>query len=110
MANKQPQQKTQAPVQQKTQAPVQQKPAAQKQSGPVLPFIFDKSNYVIMVGGLAVIIIGFLLMAGGGEPTHPEIFPKEAIYSFRRITLAPIVIMIGFGIEIYAILKRPAAQ
>lgn len=43
----------------------------------------------------------------GGATSDPAVFPKEEIYSFRRITLAPIVIMIGFGIEIVAILKRP---
>jgi hypothetical protein len=59
-----------------------------------------------MIGGVVVILLGFLLMSGGAT-TDPNVFPKEEIYSFRRITLAPIVIMIGFGIEIFAILKRP---
>jgi hypothetical protein len=45
-------------------------------------------------------------MTGGGT-SDPNIFPKEELYSFRRITLAPIVVMVGFGIEIFAILKRP---
>lgn len=71
-------------------------------------FIFDKTNYLIMVAGVVVILIGFLLMSGGGT-TDPNVFPKEEIYSFRRITLAPIVVLLGFAIEIYAILKRPAA-
>ena len=113
MASKQPQQKekSQSPAQQKekSQNPAHQKSSGPKQSGPVIPFIFDKTNYMIMVGGLAVIIIGFMLMSGGAT-TDKSIFPKEEIYSFRRITLAPIVIMIGFAIEIYAILKRPEGQ
>ena len=71
-----------------------------------LPFLFSKENYLIMVAGVVVIIIGFLLMTGAAND-NPAIFPKEEIYSFRRITLAPIVVMIGFLIEVYAILKRP---
>jgi hypothetical protein len=71
------------------------------------PFLFDKTNYGIMLAGLAVILIGFALMAGGTS-TDPNVFPADEIYSFQRITLAPIVILVGFGIEILAILKRPA--
>jgi hypothetical protein len=71
------------------------------------PFLFNKINYGIMLAGLAVILVGFALMAGG-TTTDPNVFPADEIYSFQRITLAPIVILIGFGIEIFAILKRPA--
>ena len=60
-----------------------------------------------MVVGVLVILVGFALMSGGAT-SDPNVFPKEELYSFRRITLAPIVVMIGFGIEIFAILKRPA--
>lgn len=70
------------------------------------PFIFDRTNYYIMIVGIVVILIGFVLMSGGAT-SDPNVFPKEELYSFRRITLAPIVVMIGFAIEIYAILKRP---
>lgn len=90
----------------KTQAKPTTSAAKQQASGPVLPFIFDRTNYLIMVAGIVVILIGFVLMSGGGT-TDPNVFPKEELYSFRRITLAPLVVMIGFGIEIFAILKRP---
>jgi hypothetical protein len=80
--------------------------AKQQPTGPVLPFIFDRTNYLIMIAGVVVILIGFVLMSGGAT-ADPNVFPKEELYSFRRITLAPIVVMIGFGIEIFAILKRP---
>ncbi len=59
-----------------------------------------------MIAGVVVILIGFVLMSGGAT-SDPNVFPKEELYSFRRITLAPIVVMIGFGIEVFAILKRP---
>ncbi len=68
-------------------------------------FAFGKENYVIMIIGLAVIIIGFLLMVGGGS-TDPNVFNGDELFSFRRITLAPIVVMLGFIIEIYAIVKK----
>jgi hypothetical protein len=70
-------------------------------------FLFDKTNYMWMIGGMLCILIGFALMAGGKSP-DPHQFNYKEIYSFRRITLAPIVIMIGFAIEVYAIMmKRP---
>ncbi len=70
-------------------------------------FLFDKENYIWMLGGVALILIGFALMAGGKSP-DPHKFNYEEIYSFRRITLAPLVLLLGFGIEIYAIMKKPA--
>ena len=65
-------------------------------------FIFKKSNYRIMIIGIAFIVIGFVLMAGGGSD-DPNIFSNE-IYNFRRIRLAPTLVLIGFGIQVYAIL------
>lgn len=70
-------------------------------------FLFDKSNYMWMGIGLACILIGLLLSAGG-KSADPHQFNYDEIYSFRRITLAPILIMIGFAIEVYAIMKKPA--
>jgi hypothetical protein len=86
------------------QAPASQ--AKAKSSVSNLPFLFSKENYVIMAAGVAVIILGFALMTGAAND-NPAVFPREEIYSFRRITLAPVVVMIGFVIEIFAILKRP---
>jgi hypothetical protein len=65
---------------------------------------FGAVNYKIMIAGIAVIIIGFLLMMGGGSD-DPLVFNEE-MFSARRITLAPIVALIGYGIIFYAILKR----
>jgi hypothetical protein len=59
---------------------------------------------MMMLIGIAIIILGFVLMAGGGEHTATEF--DESIFSFRRITLAPIVVIAGFVFEIYAIMKR----
>ena len=71
-------------------------------------FMFNKENYSLMIAGIVVIIIGFLLMIGQNN-VDPNVFPSEEIYSFRRITLAPLVVMIGFAIEIFAIIKKPKA-
>ena len=68
-------------------------------------FALSKENYKLMAIGFAVIVIGFILMAGGGSD-DPNVF-SEAIFSFRRITLAPILLLLGFGFEIYAIMKKP---
>jgi hypothetical protein len=61
-------------------------------------------NYILLLVGVILIVLGFVLMSGGGVAT-PEEFHYE-IFSWRRITLAPILVVAGFAFEIYAILKR----
>ncbi|MFC5048032.1 DUF3098 domain-containing protein [Aquimarina hainanensis] len=68
-------------------------------------FVFRKKNYIVMAIGLGVIALGFILMAGGGSD-DPAVFNPE-IYNFRRIRLAPMIVLLGFGIEAYAILLDP---
>lgn len=68
--------------------------------------IFGKENYIWMLGGLVVLALGFLLMAGG-KSSNPNVFNDKEVYSFTRITLAPILIIAGFIIEIVAIMKKP---
>ncbi|MBQ8863521.1 MAG: DUF3098 domain-containing protein [Rikenellaceae bacterium] len=63
-----------------------------------------KKNLIMMAIGVAVIVLGFILMAGGGSD-DPTVFNYE-MFSFRRITLAPILVVGGFAFEIYAIMKR----
>ncbi|MBL4560550.1 MAG: DUF3098 domain-containing protein [Labilibaculum sp.] len=70
-----------------------------------LDFALSKENYKLIVIGFVIIIIGFLLMMGGGSD-DPNVF-DESIFSFRRITLAPMVVLFGFAFEIYAIMKKP---
>jgi Protein of unknown function (DUF3098) len=71
-------------------------------------FLFEKVNYKILLIGIVVIAVGFILMSGGGSD-DPNVFNKE-IFSFRRIRLAPTMVLIGFGITIYSILKNPKKQ
>jgi hypothetical protein len=68
-------------------------------------FAFRRENYVLLAIGFVIILIGFLLMIGG-RSDDPNVFNPD-IFSFRRITLAPIVILIGFAFEIWAIMKKP---
>ena len=69
-------------------------------------FAFGKRNYKFMIVGIIFIALGFILMSGGGSD-DPNVFNEE-IYSFRRIRIAPLIVIIGFAIEIYAILRRVA--
>ena len=71
-------------------------------------FAFAKENYKLVLIGLGIIIFGFILMAGGGSD-DPNVF-DESIFSFTRITLAPIVVLAGFGFEIYAIMHKPKSE
>ncbi|MCC6251185.1 MAG: DUF3098 domain-containing protein [Bacteroidia bacterium] len=68
-------------------------------------FAFGKENYIMMIVGIVVIAIGNLLMIGGGSD-DPNIFNPE-IFNFQRLTLAPIIILVGFIIEIFAIMRKP---
>ena len=79
--------------------------SAQKEKNqPRTDFAFGKINYTLMLTGIGLIILGFMLMAGG-KSEDPKIFNPE-VFSFRRITLAPIVVMAGFILNIYAIVKK----
>ena len=71
-------------------------------------FIFGKKNYKWLFIGLAFIAIGFILMSGGGSD-DPNVF-DESIFSWRRIRLAPTLVLIGFGIQVYAILLNPDSK
>jgi hypothetical protein len=75
-------------------------------TGSVQPSAFPlgKKNILLLGAGIVVIIIGFLLMQGGGSDDPNEFNPE--IFSFRRITLAPIVVLLGFAINIVAIMKK----
>ncbi len=68
-------------------------------SGPKNDLPLSKENYILMIIGFVIIVIGFTVMIGDND--------QKEIYNFRRITLAPIIILIGFFFEIYAIMKKP---
>ena len=68
--------------------------------------LFGKENFIWMLVGLIIMAIGFFIMAGGKSP-DPTKFNDNEIYSFTRITLAPFLIIAGFVVEIFAIMKKP---
>ena len=75
-----------------------------KESNP--GFALGRENYLYLIVGFVIIVIGFLLMIGG-KSNDPNTFNEKEIFSFRRITLAPLVVLIGFIFEIWAIMKKP---
>jgi hypothetical protein len=68
--------------------------------------LFTKENYTWMIAGIILVALGILLMAGG-KSDDPNVFKENEVYSVRRITIAPILILLGLGVEVYAIFKKP---
>ena len=79
---------------------------AQKKTSVGMGQLFEKDNLKWMLIGGVVMAIGFILMAGGGSE-DPNVFNPKEVYGFRRITIAPIIILAGLVIEIYAIFRSP---
>ncbi len=77
-----------------------------KETPKSIDFPFAKENYRLLITGVIIIVIGFILMIGGGSD-DPDVF-DPAIFSFRRITLAPLLTLFGFIFIIYAIMKKPS--
>jgi len=70
---------------------------------------FEKINYQLFAAAVGLAILGYLLMAGGGSE-DPTVFNYEGLFAFRRITLAPMLVLAALGLGIYAILKKPKEQ
>ena len=68
--------------------------------------LFGKENYIWIAGGLAVIGLGLILMAGG-KSDDPNVFNPKEVYSTTRITVAPILILLGLAMEVFAIFRKP---
>lgn len=82
--------------------------AEKKSTVPPPSSLFDKQNLLLMLAGAAVIAVGMLLMTGG-RSNDPAVFNEKEVYSFTRITVAPVLIIAGLVIEIIAIFKKPKA-
>jgi hypothetical protein len=83
----------------------QQKTSTVKATAP----LFTKDNYVWMVAGIAIIALGMLLMSGG-KSNNPAAFDQKEVYSTTRITIAPLLIIIGLAVEVVAIFRRPKSN
>ena len=71
-------------------------------------FLFQRGNYVLMLAGLALIVLGLVLMSGGGSE-DPNVYNPE-LFSARRIVVAPFLIVLGFAVEVWAIMRKPKAE
>jgi len=91
----------------KKKVTIKDKPAAAKTVEPQsrAGFAFGKENYRLLLIGLALIVLGFLFMIGGGSD-DPKVFSQN-IFNFQRLTLAPLLILAGYVVEIFAIMKKP---
>jgi hypothetical protein len=87
---------------------VQTKQSKETKGKSPLQLAFQKENYIYMFVGLGLLTLGFLLMIGGGSDDIVKF--STDIFDFQRITLAPILILAGYGVELYAIMKRPKEQ
>ena len=67
--------------------------------------VLNKKNYLFIILGCVVVILGFVLMSGGGSE-NPDVFNEEELFSFRRITLAPVLVMLGYGLVLFGIMKK----
>ncbi|MFQ3341161.1 MAG: hypothetical protein ACI9TK_000820 [Flavobacteriaceae bacterium] len=79
-----------------------------KQSNTPKKFLFGKRNYRFLFLALAIITLGFILMVGGGS--DDPLYFNEAIFNFRRIRLAPTIVLLGFGVVMYSILTHEASK
>lgn len=66
---------------------------------------FNKENYILIIAGIVTVVLGFALMSGGGS-VDPSKFNKQELFSFRRITLAPMMVILGYLIVLYGVMKR----
>ena len=82
---------------------IEKKPATTPDANSIL---FGKENYIWMLAGIVIMVIGFFLMAGG-KSADPKVFNDSDVYSTSRITIAPILIILGLLVEIFAIMKKP---
>ena len=67
--------------------------------------VLKRKNYIFIISGWLVVLLGFVLMSGGGSD-DPNVFNEEELFSFRRITLAPFLVILGYGIVLYGIMKK----
>ena len=67
--------------------------------------VLKRKNYFFIISGCLVVLLGFVLMSGGGSD-DPNVFNEEELFSFRRITLAPFLVILGYGIVLYGIMKK----
>lgn len=71
--------------------------------------LYDKMNYVLIISGVVAVLLGFVLMSGGGSESLDDFHPEE-IFSDRRITVAPFVVLLGFAIVGWGVMRKPSGS
>ena len=99
-------QKTAPVVVQKTDASKTYSRPKQSSKEAGIGILFDMRNYLLMIGGVLLIVIGFIVMSGGGS-TDPKVFNGDQLFSAQRMTVAPLLILLGFAVEVFAIMLKP---
>lgn len=79
---------------------------SERQNQEPIEMLFKRQNFYFVFAGLVIMAIGFILMSGAVANPTPDVFDKDSLYSFRRVFIAPFVILIGLGLNIYAIFKK----
>jgi DUF3098 family protein len=97
------------PQQQKQTTPAKQQTPVTKKPVMTAPILFAKENYKWMVIGGVIVLLGMLLMSGG-KSQDPNTFDPKVVYSTTRVTIAPILIILGLMVEIYAIFRKPKQE
>lgn len=82
------------------------KPVTETKKAEVTTNLFGRENYIWILAGIAIIALGLILMAGG-KSSDPNVFDPKEVYSTTRITIAPILILIGLGLGVFAIFRKP---
>ena len=104
-----PQQRRQDPIDKPQQAAPQRKPPPKKVVQTAsLPLLFGRENWVLFAAGLGLILLGFYMMSGGGSPNPGTDFNQDELYHPMRITVAPLLVVVGIAVEIVAIMWRRA--
>lgn len=95
--------------QQKQNLPEKKPVPATKKPATAAPILFAKENYKWMVIGGIIVLLGMVLMSGG-KSQDPNTFDPKVVYSTTRVTIAPILIILGLMVEIYAIFRKPKQE
>jgi hypothetical protein len=85
---------------------VEKKPVTEPRKAESSNNLFGRENYIWLLAGIVSIALGLILMAGG-KSSDPNVFDPKEVYSTTRITIAPILILLGLGLGVFAIFKQP---
>jgi len=80
-------------------------PEKGSKDAPQAGLAFGRGNYIFLLAGVGVLVLGYILMIGGGSD-DPNVFKEDELFSTRRVTIAPVTLLVGFGLVLYGIMKK----